>query len=166
MNKEGVLDLFDYTSFAWDQLRQAVPHDAELVRVAAGSGWPALRNCLGHMVLAYERWLPAIVELRTRPMPELSDGDFSTWEQIDAHRERVRSELRGRLQGWSERELAVLHEVHVDGDTLRYSRAELAVHLLLHERGHHGDVTTLFWQLGIDPDFALEYRFHLRREDE
>jgi uncharacterized damage-inducible protein DinB len=43
------------------------------------------------------------------------------------------------------------------------SRGELVLHLLLHERGHHGDVTTLFWQLGIEPDIGLDYRFHLGR---
>jgi hypothetical protein len=36
--------------------------------------------------------------------------------------------------------------------------------LLLHERGHHGDVTTLFWQLGVDAETQLEYRFHLGRD--
>ena len=30
--------------------------------------------------------------------------------------------------------------------------------------GHHGDVTTLFWQLGFDPETVLEYRFHLGRQ--
>jgi uncharacterized damage-inducible protein DinB len=163
VQKADLLDLFEYTGFAWDQFREAVPDDAQLARVAPGSGWPALRNCLGHMVLAYERWVPAIIELKTGPLPELADGDFVTWAQIQAHRERVRSRLRNALESWSDRELAVVHEVNVDGDAVRYSRAELVLHLLLHERGHHGDVTTLFWQLGIGADTSLEYRFHLRR---
>jgi uncharacterized damage-inducible protein DinB len=53
--------------------------------------------------------------------------------------------------------------VDVDGDPIQYSRGELITHLLLHERGHHGDVTTLFWQLGLEPETLLEYRFHLGR---
>ena len=42
----------------------------------------------------------------------------------------------------------------------------MITHLLLHERGHHGDVTTLFWQLGFDTETVLEYRFHLGRHQE
>ncbi len=164
MNKADLIDLLDYTGYAWDQLRQAAPDDAQLVQVAPGSGWPALRNCLGHMVLAYERWLPAIIELRSHPLPPLAEGDFLTWAQVDAHRQRVRDELRRHLDRWDEGELGLLHEVDVDGEAIRYSRAELVLHLLLHERGHHGDVTTLLWQLGIEPDHAIDYRFHLRRE--
>lgn len=164
MHKTDLIDLFNYTGFAWDQFREAVPDEADLVRAAPGSGWPALRNCLGHIVLAYERWVPAIIELKARPLPEPAADDFASWPQIQAYREGVRNELLGALEGWSDEELAAMHEVDVDGDMLRYSRAELVLHLLLHERGHHGDVTTLFWQLGIDADTSLEYRFHLQRE--
>jgi len=163
MHKADLIDLFEYTDYVWDQLRQAVPDDVQLTQVAPGSGWPTLRTCLGHMVLAYERWLPAIIELRSQPLPEPGDGDLSTWAQIDAHRDRVRRELRRHLDGSTDDELGVLHDVDVDGTTIRYTRAELVLHLLLHERGHHGDVTTLLWQLGIEPDLPLEYRFHLRR---
>jgi uncharacterized damage-inducible protein DinB len=53
------------------------------------------------------------------------------------------------------------YTVNVDGEMLPYSRGELLTHLLLHERGHHGDVSTLFYQLGIEPDMRVEYRFHL-----
>ena len=33
----------------------------------------------------------------------------------------------------------------------------ILANLLLHKRGHHGDFTTLFWQLGIEQP-ALDYR--------
>ena len=163
MNKAALTDLVDFTGYVWEQIRQAVPRDADLERVAPGSGWPALRNCLGHIVLAYDRWLGAIIDLKTRRLPELRDDDFRTWKQIEAQRTRVRNELARHLAGWSDHELAAVHDVEVDGELLRYSRGELITHLLLHERGHHGDVTTLFWQLGIDAETALEYRFHLGR---
>jgi uncharacterized damage-inducible protein DinB len=163
VDKAALTDLFDFTGYAWKQIRQAVPGDADLRRVAPGSGWPALRDCLGHMVLAYDRWLPAIVDLKTQDLPELPADDLRTWAEIEAQRARVRDELARWLAGWSEPELAAVHDVDVDGATLRYSRGELVTHLLLHERGHHGDVTTLFWQLGIDAETALEYRFHLGR---
>lgn len=161
MNRSDLLDLYDFTSFAWDRIREAVPDDADLVHAAPGSGWPALRNCLGHVVLAYERWVPAIAELRTRDLPTLRDGELRTWAQLDAYRDRVRAALRAAILDPSEEELTALRDVDVDGETLRYSRAELVLHLLLHERGHHGDVTTLLWQLGRGDETILEYRFHL-----
>lgn len=164
MDKGASQDLFAYTGWAWDQIRSAIPDDETLSAVAPGSGWPALRNCLGHIVLAYDRWVPAIVVLKTRPLPDLAPGDFLTWRQIDADRRRTRDALRSHLEAWTDADLLELHEVDVDGDAIRYSRGELITHLLLHERGHHGDVTTLLWQLGQDSETVLEYRFHLGRD--
>jgi uncharacterized damage-inducible protein DinB len=163
MDKTACLDLFAFTDYAWGQIRETLSDDDVLTRAAPGSGWPALRNCFGHMVLAYERWLPAIIDLKAEAMPKLQPDDFETWAQIEEHRSRLRDELRHALETWSDADLAALHDVDVDGEPIRYSRGELVAHLLLHERGHHGDVTTLLWQLGFDPDIALEYRFYLGR---
>jgi uncharacterized damage-inducible protein DinB len=163
MDKAALQDLFAYTGWAWDQIRGAIPDDETLRTVAPGSGWPALRNCLAHIVLAYDRWVPAIVELESRPLPELAPDDFLSRRQIDAHRRRTRDELQSRLAAWNDAELGEIHDVDIDGEPIRYSRGELIAHVLLHERGHHGDVTTLFWQLGFDSETVLEYRFHLGR---
>ena len=51
MDKAALQDLFSYTGWAWDQIKAAVPDDKMLRAVAPGSGWPALRNCLAHIVL-------------------------------------------------------------------------------------------------------------------
>jgi uncharacterized damage-inducible protein DinB len=163
MDRVALQDLFAYTGWAWDQIKGAIPDDETLRKVAPGSGWPTLRNCLAHIVLAYDRWVPAIVELESRPLPELAPDDFLSWRQIDAHRRRTRDELQSRLGAWNDAELSEIHDVDIDGEPIRYSRGELIAHVLLHERGHHGDVTTLFWQLGFDSETVLEYRFHLGR---
>jgi uncharacterized damage-inducible protein DinB len=164
MDKAALLDLFEYTGFVWDQIREVVPEDATLVAVAPASGWPALRNCLGHIIRAYDRWVPAIVDLQMGRMAEIADGDFRTWAQLEAERARTRGALRAGIERWTEGELQHLQDVEVYASPVRYSPAELILHLLLHERGHHGDVTTLFWQLGIEAETAFEYRFHLRRD--
>jgi uncharacterized damage-inducible protein DinB len=163
MDKVALQDLYAYTGWAWDQIKAAIPEDETLSVVAPGSGWPALRNCLAHIVLAYDRWIPAIVDLETRPLPDLAPDDFLTWPQIEAHRRRTRDALESHLGGWTDAELRERHQVDIYGEPISYSRAELITHLLLHERGHHGDVTTLFWQLGLDSETLLEYRFHLGR---
>lgn len=97
-------------------------------------------------------------------MVEPTIDDFSSWGQIEAFRSRVRAELDSRLAAWSDHELATVHDTNIDGETIRYSRGKLITHLLLHERGHHGDVTTLFYQLGIEAETTFEYRFYLERE--
>lgn len=162
MRKAELQQLLAYTDYVWGEFRRVVS-DSELSRVAEGSGWPTLRDCLSHMVQAHARWVPAIVDLRTGSMSELENDDCATWDQIEAARADVRNPLRERLDSWSEDELAASHNVDVDGAFVPYTRGELIAHLLLHERGHHGDVTTLFWQLGIEAEIALEYRFFLAR---
>src|SRR6266480_601701 len=166
MDRAALLDLYAYTGWAWDQIKSAVPNDETLRAVAPGSGWPAIRNCLAHIVLAYDRWVPAIVDLQSKPLPELAADDFLTWPQIEAQRRRTREALQPHLEAWSDADLRQRHQVDVDGELLPYSRGELVIHLLLHERGHHGDVTTLFWQLGFESETVLEYRFHLGRHQE
>jgi uncharacterized damage-inducible protein DinB len=163
MDKVALRDLFAYTGWAWDQIRAAIPDDETLRAVAHGSGWPTLRNCLAHIVLAYDRWVPAIVDLENRPLPDLAPDDFLTWPQIDAHRRRTRDPLQSHLEGSTDADLRKRHVVDIDGEPIKYSGGELITHLLLHERGHHGDVTTLFSQLGFASETLLEYRFHLGR---
>src|SRR5712691_5126629 len=163
MDKAALQDLFAYTGWAWEKIKGAIPDDEVLRAVAPGSGWPDLRHCLAHIVLSYDRWVPAIVHLESRPLPDLPTDDFLTRPQIDTHRHRTREALQSHLDGWTGAELREQHVVDIDGEPVHYSRGELITHLLLHERGHHGDVTTLFWQLGLDSETLLEYRFHLGR---
>ncbi|HVE76822.1 MAG TPA: DinB family protein [Actinomycetota bacterium] len=162
MRKPELEQLFAYTDYVWNEFRRVLP-DSKLLIIAQHSGWPTVRSCLVHMVMAYERWLPAIVELQSRPLPAVGPDDLVTWEQIDAARSRVRATLGDALRGWGDEELALLHDMQIDGEVLRYSRGELIAHLLLHERGHHGDITTLMWQLGIEEELPIEYRFFLGR---
>lgn len=163
MNQADLLDIFDYTEFAWRQIMSVTADDEALLRAAPNSGWPTLRNCLGHIVVAYSRWAPAIIELKAGELPEIGERDFLTWSSLDEAHTSVRQRLRESIEGWHEADLATPHEIEIYGQTMQYSRAELILHILFHERGHHGDATTLFWQLGIEADMTLEYRFHLRR---
>lgn len=159
-DRAGIEDLFAYTDFAWRQFTQVIADsggDEVLVQAAPGSGWPGLRECLGHIILAYHRWLGDPV----RGLPQFDPGAHSTLAKIESHRAQVRREFRARLDSTSDDDLTDVRSIEVDGEMLPYSRGELLAHLLLHERGHHGDVTTLFYQLGIQHETSLEYRFHL-----
>jgi len=135
-----------------------------LTRPAPGSGWPALRDCLGHIVLAYQRWCSGLPERKTLEMDRFDPGAIATWDELAGYRSSARAELQSFLDSLSDEELVKVQDFDIDGDTIRYSYAELLTHLLLHERGHHGDVNTLFYQLGLETPM-LEYRFHLGRFD-
>src|SRR3989454_12687836 len=100
MDKAALQDFFAYTRWAWDEIKSAIPHDETLRAVAPGSGWPTLRNCLSHIVLAYDRWAPAIVTLTSQPMPALAPDDFMNWSQIDAHRRRTRDLRPSHIDPW------------------------------------------------------------------
>jgi uncharacterized damage-inducible protein DinB len=51
-------------------------------------------------------------------------------------------------------------EMSVDGEPMLYSPADIFVHVMLHERQHHGNLNTLLYQLGVDIPM-VEYRFSL-----
>jgi uncharacterized damage-inducible protein DinB len=160
MNRDAVEDLFAYTDFAWRQITGTIVDAGEdvLSRAVPGSGWPALRDCLAHILLAYDRWLAE----KPSGLPAYGDDDFRTIAELESYRAKVRARFRAYLDG-SDEDLVAVRDVEIDGRPVPYSRAELLTHLLLHERGHHGDVTTLLYQLGIEPPL-LEYRFHLGRD--
>ena len=59
MDRAAIEDLFAYTDYTWREYANAVKElgpDA-LTKPAPGSGWPSLRDALGHINWAYERWL-------------------------------------------------------------------------------------------------------------
>ena len=166
MNRAAIQDLFEFTGWAWDQIAEAIAQAGGnvLTRPAAGSGWPALRDCLGHIVLAYQRWCSGLPQRKTLSMDRFDPASISTFEELAGYRSSARADLQSFLDSLSDDELVKVQDFDIDGDTIRYSCAELLTHLLLHERGHHGDVTTLFYQMGLETPM-LEYRFHLGRFD-
>ena len=159
MDRPAIEELFAYTGFSWRQYEETVRALGEemLARPAPGSGWPALRNALGHILFGYDRWLAIL----TGTSPAVFDaGSARSWEDLEQHRREVRGRFRDCLDALSDAELTAPREMNVDGETLRYSPAEILTHLLLHERGHHGDISTLLYQLGVEPP-VVEYRFFL-----
>ncbi len=157
MDRIAIQDLFAFTDYSWGEYERSIRTlgDDALTKPVAGSGWPALRDVLVHINWAYERWLadPAGTTDAERP-------SVRVWDDLDAYRRRVRSRLRGFLDSLSDGELMAPREMTVDGEVLLYSPAEIIVHVLLHERQHHGDINTLLYQLGAEPPI-VEYRFSL-----
>ena len=161
MNREAIQKLYAHIDFVWPQIVQIVSDGGPdvLTKAAPGSGWPNLRNCLAHLLYAYERWLTVL----TGEEQGNASEKLQTLGEIDAARAGFRRRIDTLLDGLSDEELQAMRTFVIDEDKMPYSYAELLTHVALHERGHHGDVTTLFWQLGIDADREFDYRFHLGR---
>ena len=162
MNRQGIQELYAHIDYVWPQIVQIVSEgDADtLAKTAPGSGWPNLRNCLAHLLFAYERWLTILTDEEQGNASETVESVA----EIDSARAAFRRKIDALLAGLSDDELSSVREFAIDGDRMPYSYAELLTHVALHERGHHGDVTTLFWQLGIEAETAFDYRFHLERK--
>jgi uncharacterized damage-inducible protein DinB len=157
MDRAAIEELFAFTDYSWRAHEDAIrPHgDEVLTKTAPGSGWPALRDALAHINWAYVRWLANPGATTARPVESIE-----SWEQLDDYRRRVRTHARDYLDSLSDSELTTPRGMTVDGETILYSPGEILVHVLLHERQHHGDVATLLYQLGIDVP-VVEYRFSL-----
>jgi uncharacterized damage-inducible protein DinB len=161
MDRAGIESLYAHLDFAWKQIVEVIGEAGEdtFTRPAPGSGWPALRDCLAHIVFGYDRW---IAIMTAQPMKGWREA-VRTLQEADAARSLARGQVDSLLGRLRSEELQEMRQFNIDGESMPYSYSELLTHLALHERGHHGDVTTLFYQLGIGGDTLLDYRFHLGR---
>ena len=157
MDRAAIEELLAFTDYGWREHERAVRplRDDVLIQPAPGSGWPALRDALSHINWAYVRWLADPAGTTDKPVERVK-----SWDELEAYRRRVRGQAREYLDSLGDGELLTRREMNVDGETLLYRPADIFVHVLLHERQHHGDVNTLLYQLGVEPPI-VEYRFSL-----
>jgi uncharacterized damage-inducible protein DinB len=157
MDRAALEELFSFTEYSWREYDRALRPlgDEFLTKPAPGSGWPALRDAFVHINWAYVRWL-ANPQGTVAAEPE----QVNSWEQLEDYRRRVRSQSREYFDSLSDSELTAPREMNIDSQSMIYSPAEIFVHVLLHEREHHGDISTLLYQLGHEP-VMVEYRFSL-----
>jgi uncharacterized damage-inducible protein DinB len=157
MDRTAIEELFAFTDYTWREHERAIRPlgDEVLTEPAPGSGWPALRDALTHINWAYVRWLADPAGTRDEPVERVR-----SWDELEAYRRRLRDHAREYLDCLGDGELLTPRQMNVDGETLLYSPADIFVHVLLHERQHHGDVSTLLYQLGVEAPI-VEYRFSL-----
>jgi uncharacterized damage-inducible protein DinB len=157
MDRAALEGLFAFTDYSWRTYADAIRPlgDHVLTRRAPGSGWPALRDALVHINWAYVRWLADPNGTSAIP-PEA----VNSWDELENYRSRVRHRFREYLDSLGDEQLLAMREMNIDGNSMLYSPADIFVHVLLHERAHHGDLNTLLYQLGHEP-VMVEYRFSL-----
>jgi uncharacterized damage-inducible protein DinB len=157
MERADIEKLFAFTDYGWRTYEETIRPlgDELLTRPTPGSGWLALRDALAHINWAYVRWLADPFATTDEPVERIT-----SWDELDAYRRRVRDHARGYFDSLDDHELSTPRDMNVDGETLLYSPGEILVHVMLHERQHHGDLNTLLYQLGIEIPI-VEYRFSL-----
>jgi uncharacterized damage-inducible protein DinB len=157
MDRAAIEELWTFTDHSWRVYERVIRPlgDDLLTAPAPGSGWPALRDPLAHMVWAYVRWLADPAGTTDEPVEQIE-----SWDELEAYRSRVRGHDRDYLDSLNDEELMTPREMNVDGEPLWYSPADIFVHAMLHERQHHGDLNTLLYQHGIEVPI-VEYRFSL-----
>jgi uncharacterized damage-inducible protein DinB len=167
MDRTALEELYAYTEFAWTRYAQVIDEhggDELLNREAPGSGWPTLRAALVHVVSVYDGWLNGAWALGLGERPPFRREDVRTWSQLGEYREITRATFQRALHV----DDAVFHEPHIieagyGQERLRHR--DILANILLHERGHHGDLNTLLHQLGV-PAPLVDYRFFLTRPEE
>jgi uncharacterized damage-inducible protein DinB len=166
-DRATLTELFDYTDFTWTSYGKTLatlPPDA-ITRPLEG-GWGNVRRALIHIALAWDNWA---YERTGLTIPgDFEDNTITSWSDLEAHRARVRTLMRGALDGISDAELVEKNVTMWKGTPAEnlVSPGDVLAHILLHERGHHGDVSTLLSQLGASPpgiDY-LVYRFFKSRQ--
>jgi uncharacterized damage-inducible protein DinB len=156
MNRRTLNELFDYTAFTWASYANAVralSPDA-LTHPLEHSGWATLREPLFHIAAGWDGWLcERAGESFTEPHPE----NVHTWSDLNDVRDRTRAWLRRVIDDTPDADLHVRRPGTIGADSeMPASVADVLTHILLHERGHHGDVTTIFARLGAEPA-AVDY---------
>jgi uncharacterized damage-inducible protein DinB len=150
LRRDALEELYAYTDFAWDAyaaIFRTLP-SAMIIDATPGSGWPSAKDALAHVIEAYDGWLHYVLARGAFLYPTKKDS-LDSWERIDDYRRLVRATLRGLLDHTPDEELYRTFTREYDaGEPETLSLADISGNLLLHERGHHGDLNMLLYQLG------------------
>jgi uncharacterized damage-inducible protein DinB len=166
MNRDALNELFDFTNFTWETYARALKKlpPETLTRKIDGSGWGSVKKPLLHIAAAWDGWL---AEKAGDTFSEFPIDEIVTWDAIQ--------ELRTQTRGWIRRILdetsdayfyEKLEPTHDGPGASLVSASTVMLHILLHERGHHGDITTTLSQAGaaIGNSDYLIYLFFKNRQ--
>jgi len=170
MQRDAITELFDYTGWAWERFERVIDGLPEGIYATpvAGSGWPSIAACMTHFVRAYDGWINGDWALDRGEIsyPGKWPGPVNSWGDMKAYHERCRESFHGVLALPDDAFYAKKTYPGDSGDPPEdMSPADIVANLVVHERGHHGDLNTLFHQLGVR-SFIVDFRyFTTRRAD-
>lgn len=177
MDRAAITELFDYIGWAFERYARVLDGQPShrFSEPIPGSGWPSIAACFHHFVAGYDIWLNAAWSFSLGPLLHPGDNEtVSAWANGESGPAPVIEswpELRGyhaRCRGAVRAAMAVPDGVLFERREIRgglRSRGDAITDLLLHERGHHGDINTLFYQLGLKPYFN-DYSLYLTNPDD
>ncbi|MCL4243067.1 MAG: DinB family protein [Dehalococcoidia bacterium] len=162
MERDAINELFDYTGWAWERIARTI--DEQLAEAYAkpmkGSGWPSIAACLSHSISAYDGWLNGEwgqIRAGELSYPAEWPKPVDDWPAMKAYHARVRESFRRVLDVPDD----VLYQELTINDGFgpeQMSRADILANLVIHERGHHGDLNALFHLHGVK-GYYIDYRF-------
>jgi uncharacterized damage-inducible protein DinB len=173
MKRDGITELFDYTGWAWERFERIIdglPEGAYADPVA-GSGWPSIAACMTHFVAAYDGWINhefGGLNLGEMSYPATYPEPVTSWADMKTYYQRCRDSFRRALalpddQFYAKKTYDIQEQPGDPPEEL--SPADILANLVIHERGHHGDLSTLFHTLGVR-SFLVDFRyFTTRRAD-
>jgi uncharacterized damage-inducible protein DinB len=155
LNREALDELYGYTEFTWAVYGKLVAQLApgRLTAPVTGSGWPSLAAAFRHLLRAYDTWLHE--RLGAGSIVVAHGEDVATWAAFEEWREKVRGTMRRLLASDD-----VTPTTEQDNWRRSMSKNDVLAHVLLHERGHHGDLSTLFSAVGVDMP-SMDYGVYL-----
>jgi uncharacterized damage-inducible protein DinB len=162
MDRAAITELFDYTGWAWQRIARVIDeqHIDAYAKPMEGSGWPSIAACLSHVVSAHDGWLNGSwggIQAGQFSYPAEWPKPVDDWPAMKAYHERLRDTFRRVLDVPDD----VLYAKRTIDDGFgpeELSRADILANLVVHERGHHGDLNTLFHLHGVKSYF-IDYRF-------
>lgn len=149
-DRDALNALVEFTDFTWETYRKVAARlpEGHLLQPVDGSGWPTLADALFHVASAWDGWLRD--EVRATDVLDVDRSRATSMDYIAAYRARTRGWMRRALDAASDDDLQ-RRDVQAFPDGTLGTKAEIFAHILLHERGHHGDISTLLAGLGQTP---------------
>ncbi|MBI5285894.1 MAG: DinB family protein [Chloroflexi bacterium] len=152
-DRPALAELYGYTDFTWAVYGKLVEQLApgRLTAPVEGSGWPSLAAALRHLLRVYDLWLHE--RFGAGQVVVANVEGVASWEALQDWRTKVRATMRRMLDSASDQELPDPRQADwrssVHWRSSLKTPSDVVAHVLLHERGHHGDVSTLFFALGV-----------------
>ncbi len=166
MRRDAIQELLDYTGWAWERIERVIDRlpDGTFARGLEESGWPSLFDCVAHFTTAYDGWLNADWGLALGEVRYAGDEAAANWATMKSYRAECREMFRQALMV-DDSTLYAKRRFDFEEGSEDLSRADILANLVLHERGHHGDLNTLFHQLGVK-SYMIDFRYFVSRRDE
>jgi uncharacterized damage-inducible protein DinB len=163
MNRQDILTLFEYTSWANARVLDtaAALSPEEFLRDMRNS-FPSVRDTLAHILGA--EWIWLCRWQGESPSEGLSAAEFPTVASLKARFAAVEGEWRVYVEGQPEARLAQPFSYRdLAGNAHSLLLAQSLQHIVNHGTYHRGQITTLLRQLGAKPVSTDLSRFYLER---